>query len=113
MLPLNDPHAAKIARLRAIFFRCITDDTMREIGAKTVELALSGDKDGIRLLLDYATTPAHLGIFRLIADGALVRGTWLECLTNKDRETILNIKRRAEATMEKKRNRQQDAADEE
>ena len=48
----GNPHAAQVSKLRAALLSSVSEEDMREVIAKLVELAKSGDTRAIRELLD-------------------------------------------------------------
>lgn len=48
----GNPHASQVARLRSTMLEAVTDDDMRDVVAKLVELAKGGDVKAIQLLMD-------------------------------------------------------------
>ncbi|MCX7386564.1 MAG: hypothetical protein NTX48_07850 [Planctomycetales bacterium] len=48
----GNPHSQQVARLRSAMMAAVSDDDMREVVAKLVDLAKSGDVPAIKLLMD-------------------------------------------------------------
>ena len=48
----GNPHAAQVARLRSVMLSAVSEDDLRAVVGKLVELAKGGDVPAIKLLLD-------------------------------------------------------------
>ena len=48
----GNPHAARVAAIRSLLLDSVTDDDLRQVVAKLVEMAKSGDMAAIRELFD-------------------------------------------------------------
>jgi hypothetical protein len=53
----GSPHAAKVAKFRAVLLEAVSQKDLREVVKKLIELAKSGDTQAIRLLLDRLLGP--------------------------------------------------------
>jgi len=48
----GNPHAKKVAKLRSALFETVTEDDMKAVAAKLVEMARAGELPAIRELLE-------------------------------------------------------------